>query len=87
LDPGRHLPRYRGMPSSVIADIDYDPERKWLTVTFVGGRVYRYDGVPPEVCAALEAAPSRGEYFNFNIRDQYRHWEIPAAILNADTDS
>jgi hypothetical protein len=69
------------MPSSVIADIDYDSERNWLTVTFVGGRVYRYDGVPPEVCAAFQAARQKGEYFNANIRDRYQHWEIPASLL------
>jgi KTSC domain len=86
-EPKRRLPRYCGMPSKAIADIEYDPERKWLTVTFVNGQVYRYDAVPPEVCAAFQSASSKGEYFNFNIRDQYRHWEIPATILNADADS
>lgn len=72
------------MPSSAIAEIDYDPERKWLTVTFVNGRVYRYDAVPPEILAAFEAAPSKDQYFNFNIRDQYAHWEIPSESAKAD---
>ena len=69
------------MPTNAIADIDYDPERNWLTVTFVSGRVYRYDGVPPEVCAAFETAAAKGPYFNANIRDRYQHWEIPASLL------
>jgi len=44
------------MPSSAIADIEYDPERERLTVTFVTGRIYEYVDVPSEVAASFRSA-------------------------------
>jgi KTSC domain len=50
-------------PSTAIADIEYDPERARLTVTFVSGRVYDYDGVPLDVVADFQSAESKGVFF------------------------
>ena len=64
------------MPSSVIRAFSYDAEMRALTVTFVSGRVYRYDGVPPDVVSSFRQAFSKGEFFNARIRDRYSTHEV-----------
>lgn len=59
------------MPSSVIRRFSYDEPRRRLRVTFVSGEIYEYDGVPPEVHAALCETFSKGRFFGPNIRDRY----------------
>lgn len=59
------------MPSTVIRRFDYDPRAQALDVEFVGGRRYRYAGVPDEVAAAFREAFSKGRFFNARIRDHY----------------
>jgi lysyl-tRNA synthetase class 2 len=59
------------MPSSVIADIEYDADHARLTVTFTTGRIYDYYAVPADVVAAFQSAASKGAYFNIHIRDRY----------------
>lgn len=67
------------MPSSVIADIEYEAEREILVVTFVTGRVYEYHGVPADVAAAFQSAFSKGTFFNAEIRDRYVVREVTPA--------
>ena len=64
------------MPSTAIADIEFDDERERLTVTFVTGRVYEYVDVPAEVAASFRAASSKGAFFNGYIRDRYDFREM-----------
>jgi len=64
------------MPSTPIADIDYDAGREKLIVTFVTGRIYEYYDVPPDAADAFEHASSKGAFFNRQIRDRYRFREI-----------
>jgi lysyl-tRNA synthetase class 2 len=64
------------MPSSVIAESQYDPEARALTVTFTTGRIYRYRDVPAEVVQAFNMALSKGRFFNVRIRDHYRFDEL-----------
>jgi hypothetical protein len=52
------------MPSIAIRSLFYVPAKRELWVTFVSGRRYVYDDVPPEVFDAFQAAPSRGAFFN-----------------------
>jgi lysyl-tRNA synthetase class 2 len=65
------------MPSTVIRHFEHDPATRQLTVTFTTGRVYVYDNVPDEVAAALRAAPSKGSFFNSQIRNVYSYRELP----------
>ena len=67
------------MPSSVIADFEYDPERAQLSVTFVSGRAYRYFLVPPDCVDRFTSAQSKGHFFNKYIRDKYPCREITRA--------
>jgi len=66
------------MPSSVIRHFEHDPATRQLRVTFTTGRIYVYDEVPDAVAAALRAAPSKGRFFNSQIRDAYRYRELPS---------
>jgi lysyl-tRNA synthetase class 2 len=57
--------------SSVIDAVRYDSRGERLDIRFTSGDVYRYAEVPPFVMRAFMAAPSKGEYFNAEIRDGY----------------
>ena len=67
------------MPSTAIANIEYDDRRERLTVTFVTGRIYEYVDVPSEVAASFQSAPSKGTFFNSYIRDRYDFREMTLA--------
>jgi hypothetical protein len=57
--------------SSVIRWYGYDPHTGALEIEFISGHIYRYSGVPADTYAAMEAARSKGHYFDFNIRERY----------------
>ena len=60
--------------SSNVAAIGYLPSDKAtgaLFVRFVGGAIYRYEGVPPHVHAALMASESKGKYVAAHVRGAY----------------
>lgn len=59
------------MPSSVIRSFRYAPEKRELKVTFVSGRLYAYEDVPPEVASAFRDSRAKGTFFNREIRDRY----------------
>jgi YD repeat-containing protein len=59
------------MPSSVIRAFDYDPAAHRLAVTFTTGKRYAYRDVPPAIAEGLQAAASKGSYFNCCIRDHF----------------
>jgi len=55
--------------SSSIASVGYDAGERTLEIEFHNGRIYQFFGVPPEIAAALRAAPSHGAYFNKYLRN------------------
>ena len=68
------------MPSSVIRQFSYDERTEQLSVTFVSGRVYIYYQVPQAVHEAFRTAPSKGQFFNIEIRDRYAFREVTAGL-------
>lgn len=64
------------MPSTAIRNIVYDASAKRMLVIFVTGRKYIYEDVPAEVHAAFQSAPSKGAFFNAEIRDRYAYHEV-----------
>ena len=54
--------------SSALHCVDYDRSRQALTVVFNDGTSYRYSAVPEHVYDCLLAAPSKGRFFNIEIR-------------------
>lgn len=64
------------MPSSVIRNFAYNVLTRQLVVTFATGRIYAYANVPPEVVTAFRNSPSKGRFFNSEIRDSYDCKEV-----------
>ena len=60
--------------SSTISEINYDG--KLLTVSFVNGREYVYEGVPASIYEAFTQAESKGKYFHENINYRYNYSRI-----------
>ena len=59
------------MPSSVIAEMKYDPVQSTLRVQFVSGLIYEYQKVPLEVFQAMRKAFSKGTFLNQYIKGNY----------------
>ncbi len=58
--------------SSAIARIEHDPATDDLRVWFhESGGPYTYVGVPAGVYRAFLASPSKGRFFNEEIRDRF----------------
>ncbi len=62
------------MPSTAIEELHW--RNGELTVTFTTGRIYVYRGVPRDLFDAFAAAPSKGTFFNREIRDRYPYREL-----------
>lgn len=58
--------------SSVIKFARYDALTRELTVRLTAG-VYVYENVPAEIYHALMAAPSKGAFYNSQIRDRFSY--------------
>jgi hypothetical protein len=59
--------------STTLAALAYDDAREILQVEFRSRAIYSYFGVPGSVYEALVAAPSKGRYFNREIRGRFPH--------------
>lgn len=57
--------------SSSISSVGYDSSSSVLEVEFANGSVYQYFGVPQNVFDDFMNASSKGQFFNFNIKDRY----------------
>lgn len=62
--------KYIDVESSTIEEIGYDGLSK-MEIRFKGNRHYMYVGVPPQVYAALMAAPSKGKHYAQFIKGKY----------------
>ncbi|ACB52810.1 lysyl-tRNA synthetase [Crocosphaera subtropica ATCC 51142] len=57
--------------SYAIKSFDYDPDQKILRVEFSHGGVYQYHDVPKSVYEGLAKSPSKGQYFNAEIKEKF----------------
>ena len=62
--------------SSNLSEMDYEPNRQTLTISFNSGAQYEYYGVPPQVAEGLRNASSPGQYFFRLIKNQYRYQRV-----------
>ena len=62
--------------SSTIASIGYDPDTETLEVEFLSGAVYQYYNFPQGTYDAFVAAPSKGQFLHYEIRDGYPYSRI-----------
>ena len=61
--------------STSLAKVAYDSEREQLDVEFHDRSTYRYSGIPQQTYLELMRAPSKGAYFNLNVRNNFP-WKI-----------
>jgi hypothetical protein len=73
------MKRENVMPSTAIADIDYDHAAERLVIIFVTGRIYEFLDVPSHAAASFHSASSKGTFFNAYIRDRYDFRELMPA--------
>lgn len=59
------------MPSSVIANMNYDQQTGTLRIRFVSGLVYEYKKVPEKIFRAMKSAGSKGTFLNQYIKGHY----------------
>ncbi len=57
--------------SVAVKSFDYDAEKKILRVEFTNGSIYQYHEVPKSLYQELEKTPSKGQFFNAQIRDKF----------------
>jgi hypothetical protein len=69
-------PQTAFMDSTVISKFEYDPEDMILTIWFTSGHIYEYEDVTPQTVRSLYEAPSKGHYFYYNIRTNYKYTRI-----------
>ena len=62
--------------SSNLLRVRYDESTNTLEIEFVGGRIYQYFDVPPQVFEGLISASSHGKYFAQSIKGQYRYARV-----------
>ena len=74
-DDGREadaLPAIRGVESSSVSAVGYDPTTRRLYLRFAGsGNAYLYRDVPPAVFDELMRAESKGGFVNATIKGSY----------------
>lgn len=59
--------------SLAIRRIGYDKALSELSVTFARGQIYVYYNVPERIYFDFLSAPSKGTFFQQNIRDRYAY--------------
>jgi hypothetical protein len=63
------------LDSSLLKAAAYSTDET-LQLEFRTGPVYCYFGVPSTIFQNLISAPSKGAYFNRNIRNSFRHQRV-----------
>jgi KTSC domain len=64
------------MPSSVVANMEYDEKREVLRITYTSGKVYDYLAVPQQAYDEMKAADSKGQYLNYSIKGKYKYNKV-----------
>ena len=57
--------------SSTLQSVGYNEEYQTLEVEFRNGAVYQYYNCPKLMYDELMSAPSKGQFFNSQIRDRF----------------
>lgn len=62
--------------SSAMTHVHYDEDAAELDITFIGGKIYRYVGVPLAIYVDLLEAESKGTFFNEHIKEVFPFIEV-----------
>lgn len=71
------------MSNPAIRGAWYLPAKRELVLLFASGRRYRHANVPPELARRFAEAPSRGRFYNLEIRNRFACFEIGAPLSTA----
>lgn len=63
--------RMTPLESTALFTVGYDHAAQLLRLQFHSRAVYCYAGVPADIYQSLLSAPSKGAYFNRNIRGRF----------------
>lgn len=68
----------RDVFSTMIASVAHneDEENPEMTITFVKGGVYVYEGVPEALAEQLSRAPSVGQMFLSDVKNAYPYRKV-----------
>ena len=69
--------------STAIKAVSYERHKRELFVTFVSGRTYVYDNVPPEVFEEFKTTNAKAAFLNREISDRYSSREFSDRFLVA----
>lgn len=61
----------QSVESSNIDSVGYDADNKRLTIRFLTGKTYHYNGVDPGTLDEFMKAESKGKFFHANIKGKY----------------
>lgn len=62
--------------SSNLVSVGYDDSSQTLEIEFQDGAVYQYFNVPQNIYDALMAAPSKGQFLAYQIRDRFPYSRV-----------
>ena len=62
--------------SSLVKSIGYERQTETLEIELGSGRVYQYYGVPGRLHVEIMQAPSKGQFFNLCIKDQFSYSQV-----------
>ena len=62
--------------STCVANVEYNPLTREMTIEFVERGTYKYHEVPLDDYVDFETSGSQGKYFNLYIRDKYEYERI-----------
>jgi hypothetical protein len=68
--------RRDSVSSSNIVSVGYDAASETLEIEFMNGSVYQYYNVPQSVYDAFIAAPSRGQFFSYQIKHMFPYSRV-----------
>ena len=67
--------------STLLRTATYHHQAALLELEFIGGSRYHYSGVPQQIFDGLLRAPSKGAFFNSQIRNQFPFTQLRPAQL------
>lgn len=75
--PGQPItPQTMLLLSTALRKFKYNIKSRTLRIWFVKGGIYDYFEVPQSVVFDLDRAPSKGNYFYYNIRTTFKYQKV-----------
>ena len=65
-----------GMPSLVVAHMNYFPESSTLRIIYTAGEIYDYLNVPTAIYEAMKKTTSKGSYLNTVIKKKFAYKKV-----------